>query len=153
MSASGGEFLIWKSGGRSYGLEIGHCREVVRGLHVTPLPGSPHYVGGLVNLRGSVVVVFDLDVLLAYEKEKTVRENVSIIRIRTHGYPLAFIADHVVDVTHVPASQIETAPSNLSEAESAIIQAIAKTPDGLVLVPNIETITEKFLTNKRSSNA
>lgn len=153
MNLSASEFLIWQCSDHRYGLEIANCREVVKGVHITPLPGAPAFVTGLVNLRGAVVAILDLDVLLGYKKEADIPPHASIIRMRTDGYPLAFIADLIVDATVIPADQIETAPANLNESETAILRAIAKTADGLVLIPNIITITENFLTNKRSANA
>ena len=54
------EVVVFRLGGETYALEITHVREVhpLRGL--TPLPGVPPFVAGLVNVRGEILSVVDL---------------------------------------------------------------------------------------------
>lgn len=153
MNETAGEFLVWVAGERTYGLEISHCQEVVNGADLTPVPKSPAFVAGLINLRGTVIAAIDLEVLLGFRSTADSRANVSIIRVRTNGYPFAIVADRIVDAVSVDQDNIEAAPANLGEAESNFISNVAKTKDGLVLIPNLKTITGNFLENKRSENA
>jgi purine-binding chemotaxis protein CheW len=52
--------LLFGVNGRVFACEIAEVREIIPFRRITRLPGSPAYVLGLVNLRGSVVTVLDL---------------------------------------------------------------------------------------------
>jgi purine-binding chemotaxis protein CheW len=47
-------------GDERYGIEMRHVLEVLRGIAITPLPGTPDIVVGIVNRRGEILPVFDL---------------------------------------------------------------------------------------------
>ena len=42
-----------------YGINVMQVQEVLREIEVAPVPGAPHYVTGIINLRGNVVSVID----------------------------------------------------------------------------------------------
>ncbi|MCX7604817.1 MAG: chemotaxis protein CheW [Bryobacteraceae bacterium] len=56
--------LVFRVGGAHYGLPIEHVREVERVARLTPVPGAPRFVRGLVNLRGEILPLLDMRLLL-----------------------------------------------------------------------------------------
>ncbi len=138
------EYLLWKSGAYLFGLELGHCREIVNDVMITRLPRSPAFVLGLANLRGTVISVIDLEVLLGYRKELKFRESANIIRLRVQGYPIAVVADSISDTIFLGGDELEGPPANLTESESNFIRKVAKTKDGLVLVPDLQSIASRI---------
>ncbi len=56
-------FIIFRLGEERYALEAAHVLEVIPRLLLRPQPGTPDFVAGLFNLRGSVVPVIDLGTL------------------------------------------------------------------------------------------
>lgn len=144
MKADTAEYLIWKSGAYLFGLELVHCREIVNNVPLTRLPRSPGFVLGLANLRGTVVSVIDLEVLLGYRKEPKYRDVATIINLRVKGYPVAVCADSISDTVFLGAQELESAPANLTESESNFIRKVAKTRDGLVLVPDLASIASRI---------
>lgn len=138
------EFLLWRSGGYLFGLELPYCREIVNGVNITRLPRSPQFVRGLANLRGSVISVIDLEVLLGYKKETEYTDLATIVRLRVPGYPVAVAADSINDTVFLSADDLESTPANLTESESNFIRKVARTNDGLVLIPNLESIASRI---------
>lgn len=61
--------LVFRVGEQHYGLPIENVREVERVTRVTPVPGSPRFVRGLVNLRGEILPLLDMRLLLGAEAE------------------------------------------------------------------------------------
>lgn len=135
---------MWRSGEHLFGLELPFCREIVNGVNVTRLPRSPLFVRGLANLRGSVISVLDIEVLLGYRKEPEYRELSTIVRLRVDGYPIAVLADSIKDAVFLSADELEAPPANLTESESNFIRKVARTSDGLVLVPNLTSIASRI---------
>lgn len=138
------EFLLWRSGVYLFGLELPYCREIVNGVNITRLPRSPQFVRGLANLRGSVISVIDLEVLLGYKKETEHHETATIVRLRVAGYPVAVAADAIRDTVFLSSEDLEAPPANLTESEGTFIRKVARTDDGLVLIPNLESIASRI---------
>lgn len=144
MTIETGEYLLWRSGERSFGLELSHCREIVNGVAITRLPRAPQFVLGLANLRGSVISVIDLEVLLGYKKIPEYRGEANLIRLRSEGYPVAVAADAISDTIFLTAAELEKAPANLADTENNFIRLVAKLADGIVLIPDLKSIAEKI---------
>jgi chemotaxis signal transduction protein len=56
--------LVFQAGGESYALSMESVREVERVGRVTPVPGAPAFVRGLVNLRGEILPLLDVAALV-----------------------------------------------------------------------------------------
>src|SRR5512140_1859696 len=52
--------VTFQVGGEEYGVDIRCVTEVVRPLKITPLPGMPEFIEGVVNLRGAIIPIVDL---------------------------------------------------------------------------------------------
>ncbi|MFZ5928004.1 MAG: chemotaxis protein CheW [Acidobacteriota bacterium] len=61
--------LVFRAGGESYALSMECVREVERVSRVTPVPGAPPFVRGLVNLRGEILPLLDLAALFGRKGE------------------------------------------------------------------------------------
>jgi purine-binding chemotaxis protein CheW len=59
-TAKAGRYLTFTLGGESYGLPVLNVREIIRLSPITPVPRMPAHVRGVINLRGTVIAVFDL---------------------------------------------------------------------------------------------
>ena len=56
-------FILFRLGKERYALDVGHVIEVIPRLPLRPQPGTPDFVAGLFNFRGTVVPVLDLGTL------------------------------------------------------------------------------------------
>ena len=60
FNQSGGKILTFLLGGREYGLPIIEAREVVGMMPTEPIPQTPDFMTGVINLRGQLIPVIDL---------------------------------------------------------------------------------------------
>src|SRR5487761_151731 len=60
MASEAQQVVVFDLSSEIYALDILHVHEIIRIQPVTPVPGAPNYVEGLINLRGRVVPVVDL---------------------------------------------------------------------------------------------
>ena len=77
-----------------------------------PVPGAPHFVLGIVNLRGNVVTVVDTRVrfgLMSKEPDEYTR----IIIVEAQDVVIGLLVDAVAEVVEVPSKSIETSPSSV----------------------------------------
>jgi purine-binding chemotaxis protein CheW len=54
------QFVVFQLGGETYGIEISRVREIIVMQELTTLPRTAEYVKGIINLRGTVIPVYDL---------------------------------------------------------------------------------------------
>ena len=53
------QWVTFRLASETYGVNVMQVQEVLRYTEIAPVPGAPHYVLGIINLRGNVVTVID----------------------------------------------------------------------------------------------
>lgn len=91
-----GKYLTFALGAEEYGLEILKVREIIGYMEITAVPQTPHYVKGVINLRGQVIPVIDLRSKFGMET-KEITEESCIIVVEIHQDGREFSTGVVVD--------------------------------------------------------
>src|SRR5918912_1536247 len=105
----GGKFLTFFLAGEEYGLEILKVHEIIGMLPITRVPRTPHFVRGVINLRGRVIPIVDLRRKFSMESEAA--EETCIIVVQVQGIQIGFVVDPVSEVADIKAADIEDTPS------------------------------------------
>ena len=93
-----------------YGLEVLKVREIIRMVTITHMPNTPHYVEGIINLRGKVIPIISMRKRFGLmETENSSHTRVIIMDVA--GELLGFTVDSVSEVIRVSASEIQPSPS------------------------------------------
>ncbi len=103
------EFISFAIGDEQYGVDIMAVREIKGWSSVTQLPNQPDYMRGVLNLRGVMVPIVDLRCRFGQGLTEATPMHVVIvvqIGIKTVG----LLADRVLDIVAVDASQIQPVP-------------------------------------------
>jgi len=138
-TATGGKFLTFFLDQEEYGIEILSVREIIGLLPVTPVPQTPYYVQGVVNLRGQVIPVVDLRLKFDMAGIDSTEET-CIIVVQTGGAQLGIIVDKVSEVLDIPTKDIVDAPSLGTEINTDYILGIGKSEGRVTLLLDIGTI-------------
>lgn len=102
-------YVACRLGDEEYAVEVSHVQEIVRPTAITAVPRAPHYVEGVLNLRGRVVPVVDLARrfgMPARERTKATRIVITQMDARTVG----MLVDAVSEVVRLGPDQISPAP-------------------------------------------
>src|SRR5471030_1523511 len=83
-----------------YGVAAGAVAEIIRAVAITPLPGSPSVVEGIIDVRGAIVPVFDLRARFSLPA-KPLETSDRFIIARTALRVAALHVDHVFDLVDV----------------------------------------------------
>jgi purine-binding chemotaxis protein CheW len=100
------ELLEFHLARERYAVEGRHVQEVCPLRELTPLPGTPRFLLGLVNIRGRVLPVFDLKKLFDLP-EQGLTDMHRIVLIRGNDLELGLLADVVVGVRSVPRESLQ----------------------------------------------
>ena len=140
VPAAGCESLVvFTLGGGEYAIPTGEVGEVLRMVAVTPLPGAPAWLSGIVNLRGRVVPVIDLRTRLGFP-DAPIGLSTPILIVEIDGIVAGLIADSVQGMASVSADEL-TWPGE-SDAPTPFVRAIAHVPGRLILVVDVSSVCE-----------
>ena len=121
--------------GQTYALHLEAMDRVLRMAEVTPLPGAPAIVEGVINIQGDVVPVVSIRRRLGLAG-RSVRAADSLVVARARNRRLAIIAESVVGVAERPADAVVSA-GDLAQGIQHI-EGVLKTSDGLVLIHDLD---------------
>lgn len=144
--ACSGKYLIFSVGCEDFGAAILNVREILGYVPVTPVPKSPAYLKGILNLRGQVIPIIDLRLKFGMpQKEITDQTCIVIVETQTaEGATLTgLIVDRVSEVLDIEADQIEPEPSLGSTIDVSLIQGIAKVNAQVKLLLEIDSVVQR----------
>jgi purine-binding chemotaxis protein CheW len=133
------QLVIFELGNESFGIEIANVESIIKMQVITRMPRSLPYVEGIINLRGVVIPVIDLEKrfgLLAHERNHETR----IVIVSLCDKKLGLIVTAVSEVLTVDDSVIASAPTIVTTINSAFIDGIARIDSRLVVLLNLNQI-------------
>jgi purine-binding chemotaxis protein CheW len=138
-----GKYLTFSLAGEEYGIGILKIREIIGMLPVTAVPETPHFVKGVINLRGKVIPVIDLRLRFGMaEIDYTERTCIIVVEIRSSGtvVPTGIVVDGVSEVLNIKAGDIEDTPTFGTKLNTEYILGMAKVGKGVKLLLDIDRV-------------
>ncbi len=137
------EYLTFCLGQEYFGVDILKVQEIRAWEDVTRIPNTPEYIMGVLNLRGSIVPVYDLRLRLGMEFTAYDEETVVIIlRVigRNGERNIGIAVDEVSDVLLASRSEIKDAPDFGSKLNTEFIDGIASSGERVVTVLSVDML-------------
>jgi len=148
------KFVTFQLGETKFGLEVLKTKEIVDYGQITPVPEAPDYVDGVINLRGSVVPVVDLN--KKFFGQKTVIEESTCIMIvepiiDDEQILMGVIVDIVKDVLEIKEEFFVPAPKYGSKLKSEYILKVASINEEFILILDIDKVLSHIQINDNMS--
>ena len=123
-----------------YGINVLQVQEIIRMTDITPVPGAPRYILGVINLRGNVVPIVNTRSRFNLPTVDDSPET-RIILVDLDRQLIGIVVDSVAEVVTLESGEIEKAPS-LDKAEWVqFIHGVARTGGDLLILLDLS----KFL--------
>lgn len=133
------QFLTFRLDGLDYGIAIMKVQEIRGWSTATPLPNSPRYIRGVLNLRGIVVPIIDLR--LRFNLAEAAYDGFTVIIVVNVGKRLAgIVVDAVSDVISLDAAQRCVAPEFEGHANRQYLQGLAQVDGKLLVLLDVERL-------------
>ncbi len=139
FATDGSQYLTFTLGQEEYGVEILKVQEIRGYSAVTPIPNTPNYIKGVMNLRGTIIPVVDLRAKLGMT-EAEYNQFTVIIVVMVGTKVMGLIVDSVSDVLNIPKSDIQAAPDFGGDVDARFIQGMAKAGEKLVVLLDIDKV-------------
>ncbi len=144
--AQEGIYLSFVLGGEEYGLEILKVQEINGMMDITRVPRTPHYVRGVINLRGRVIPIISLrDKFKMAQVEDTEKTCIIVVQVQYQDDTLTMgiIVDEVSEVLNIAENSIEPPPSfGGGMEETDFITGMGKMADKVVILLDIDMVLD-----------
>jgi len=138
-----GKYLTFKLGKEKYGLGIHKVIEIIEMQDVTPVPRTPDYVRGVINLRGIIHPVIDLNQKFGMGRtEETDITCIVIVVVEREDSQEQFgvIVDEVSEVEDIDDEDIDETPSLGTKVNEEFIMGMAKNDGNVKMLLDIEKV-------------
>ena len=139
VAADQHQYLTFKLADEEYGIPILRVQEIKGWTPVTPIPNSPRWLQGVMNLRGTVVPVIDLRLKFGLPAAEHTRFTVVVV-VTVGTRIVGLVVDAVSDVLDVPEDDIVPPPSLGRSVDTAMLTGMAKTAERIISLLALEPI-------------
>lgn len=108
-----------------YGLECKYVREVYPLKNLTPIPGTPQFVRGIISVRGEIVSVIDLKKFFELP-EKGLTDLTRVIILKNNEMQFGILSEEVMGTLSVPVNEIQPPLPTLTGIRADYLKGIAK---------------------------
>ncbi|GAK55818.1 CheW protein [Candidatus Vecturithrix granuli] len=138
--ASEVQLVSFLLGEEEFGADILMVQEIIRMQPITRVPNAPHFVEGVINLRGKVIPIVDLRKRLHIDGI-TDKKKMRVIVVEVDTKMTGFIVDAVSQVLRIPKSTIEPPPSIvIAGIDSEYITGVSKLGEKLLILLDFSKI-------------
>ncbi len=134
-----GKYLTFVLCGEEYGIEILRVREIIGIMNITPVPQTPSYMKGVINLRGKVIPVVDLRLKFGFHETDHTKET-CIIVVEVNNKLTGVLVDTVSEVLDVRGKDLEPAPHLGEGINTEIFLGMAKIKNKVKILLDIDKV-------------
>jgi purine-binding chemotaxis protein CheW len=137
------QYLTFILNGEEYGVDILKVSGIQGWEHVTPIPNTPPYILGVMNLRGDVVPIIDLRLRFGLDRvEYSPRTVVIVVRVehQDKDRTVGLVVDAVSEVYNLSTAELRPPPDFGGAISSDFVTGLAMVEDKMVIVLDIDRL-------------
>jgi len=137
------QYLTFQLDDEVFAIDVANVREILEFNSVTRVPKSPEYMRGVINLRGSVVPVFDMRLKFGMTgTERTINTCIVVVEVSYEGEDIIIgaLVDSVQEVFELEADQIEPAPKIGTHLRTEFIRGMGKRDETFIIILDIDKV-------------
>ncbi|MBI3776015.1 MAG: purine-binding chemotaxis protein CheW [Gammaproteobacteria bacterium] len=143
VSANSDQYLTFILNGEEYGVDILRVQEIKGWDSATPIPNTPDYVRGVINLRGTIVPIIDLRARFGLERVPYGPTTVVIVLKVMHGNAsriMGIVVDAVSEVYNVSQQDLKPAPEFGGAVRVDFVKGLATVDKKMVIILAIDEL-------------
>ncbi len=141
--SSARQFVTFSAGGRAFGIDIMAVREIRSWSPTTDLPDAPSGARGVLDIRGSIVEVYDLSMLLGGPATAAMPGHVVLV-VAFEGIDIGILADAVSDIIVAePADFRHTPTTGRVPGQPGRVAGLVRHEESLVTILNLQGLFDR----------
>ncbi|MGL1903016.1 MAG: chemotaxis protein CheW [Fibrobacterales bacterium] len=143
VESAEGKYLTFKLGTEEYGVSILKVQRIIQQQKITPIPHTPEYIKGVINLRGSVIPIVELRAKFSMDSVENT-DNTCIVVVQVGAargeVVMGFLIDSVSEVLYISESQLQETPTFGEGISVEFITSVAKINSRVIMLLDINKI-------------
>jgi purine-binding chemotaxis protein CheW len=141
MASRSVEMATFYVGEALCGMDILNVQEINKLMDMTTVPQAPDYVMGILNLRGQIVTIIDLEKKLNLGKTELSEMSRNIIVNAKDEY-IGLLVTRISDVVEAQWDKVEPPPANIGGLQGKFFKGVFKTKERLIGILDVEKVLE-----------
>jgi purine-binding chemotaxis protein CheW len=133
------ELISFRIGEQEFCVDIMSVREIRGWTQATPLPRTPAFVRGVINLRGAVLPIVDLGSRLGLATSEPTERHVIIVT-RIEDQLVGLLVDAVCDIISITDDLIQATPDVASEMVHRFVRGILSMEGRMISLISLDRI-------------
>lgn len=137
------QYLTFKLSDEVFGVDVAQVREILDYIKITKVPQTPDFMCGVINLRGSVVPVVDMNLKFGMNlTERTVNTCIVVVEVKLGDETavLGALVDSVQEVFEIEPQNIEPAPRIGTKLNTEFIKGMGKREENFIIILDIDKV-------------
>ena len=141
-AATANQFVTFTCGQRLFGIEIMSVREIRKWSQTTAMPNQPYGACGVLDIRGSIVEIFDLASMLGAHSDQDEASKVILV-VSLGNRDVGVIADTVSDIIFAKPDDLRPPPGGESRGDTTVSKLV-KSGHQLIAVLDLDVLFPSY---------
>ncbi|MEM7207165.1 MAG: chemotaxis protein CheW [Pseudomonadota bacterium] len=140
------QYLTFVLDNETYGVDVLQVHEIRAWESARPIPESPDYINGVLDLRGEIVPIIDLRSRFNLESVDYTPTTVTIVvsvSADNHSDVVGIVVDAVSDVLTIDANDLRDPPNLGHEIKTEFMVGMVSSPDGMVMLLDTQRLFDR----------
>jgi purine-binding chemotaxis protein CheW len=136
-------YLSFKLGDDEFAAHVGKVLNILELVKITPVPKSPEYMKGVINLRGAVLPIIDTRMKFGMSPTQFTQNTCIVVMeilMEKDTIQLGALVDSVLSVVEIEDDQIQPPPSLGSKYKSEFILGVAKVEEKFIMILDMDKV-------------
>ncbi|MDE5681413.1 chemotaxis protein CheW [Taurinivorans muris] len=130
------QLVSFKLGEEEFAVDILIVNDIIRLVPITPVPHAPHFIEGVINLRGRILPVVSFRKRFHMPEVEQTNQTRIIVMVWENQL-VGFLVDSVSEVLRIPSNTVESAPPVIAGVGAEYIEGVGKIDDNLLILLNM----------------
>jgi len=135
------QLCIFELSDRLFGLNISDVQEIddMENAEFTPVPRTPHFLRGVINLRGNIVPIVDIREVLNLPLKSPSRES-RIMILNMKKVRIGILVDAISEVTRIEKREVQPESEQIGISDGQFIANIIQYKDDFLVLLDLENL-------------
>jgi purine-binding chemotaxis protein CheW len=139
VGAAANQLISFAIGDDQYGVDIMAVREIKGWTSITPLPGQPEYVRGVLNLRGVIIPIVDLRCRFGQGFTEATPLHIVIV-VQIEGKTVGLLGDRVLDIVSLDVAEIKPVPRIAQAQKQKFLSGLVTHEDAMIALIDLPNL-------------
>jgi purine-binding chemotaxis protein CheW len=137
------QLIVFRIGDEEFGVPISAVQEIIKVGTITPIPDSPAFIKGLINVRGEIVAIIDVRARFFLSMDAEPSRHIIIARQDENLFGL--LVNEVMEVLRIQESDIKSPPRLMTKIHEDYVHGVITHDGRLIILLDIQqVISEEY---------